>query len=55
MRAATVNRPSSASRWRRNVYVYGTAAVRVNSTFIVQSIYAAIQEYGAFARPAWLD
>jgi transcriptional regulator with XRE-family HTH domain len=55
VRAATVNRPSSASRWRRNVYVYGTAAIRVDSTFIVQSIYGAIQEYGGFDRPAWLD
>jgi hypothetical protein len=55
VRAATVNRPSSASRWRRNVYVYGTAAVRVDSTFIVQSIYGAIQEYGGFERPAWLN
>ena len=55
LRTATVNRPSSASRWRRNVYVYGTAAVRVDSTFLVQSIYGAIQEYGGFERPAWLD
>ena len=44
-----------ASRWRRNVYVYGTAAVRVDSTFLVQSIYGAIQEYGGFERPEWLD
>jgi transcriptional regulator with XRE-family HTH domain len=55
LRTATVNRPSSASRWRRNVYVYGTASVRVDSTFLVQSIYGAIQEYGGFERPAWLD
>jgi hypothetical protein len=55
LRSATVNRPSSASRWRRNVYVYGTAAIRVDSTFLVQSIYGAIQEYGGFERPEWLD
>jgi hypothetical protein len=55
VRAATVNRPSSASRWRRNVHVYGTAATCVYSTFIVQSIYGAIQEYAGFERPAWLD
>jgi hypothetical protein len=55
LRSATVNRPSSASRWRRNVHVYGTAAVRVDSTFLVQSIYGAIQEYGGFERPEWLD
>jgi hypothetical protein len=29
--------------------------VRVDSTFIVQSIYGAIQEYGGFERPAWRD
>jgi hypothetical protein len=55
LRSATVNRPSSASRWRRNVHVYGTASVRVDSTFIVQSIDGAIQEYGGFERPDWLD
>ena len=54
LRAASVNRPSSASRWRRNVLVYGTARV-VHSTFLVQSIYGAIQEYAGFARPEWLD
>jgi hypothetical protein len=27
----------------------------VDSTFLVQSIYGAIQEYGGFERPAWLD
>jgi transcriptional regulator with XRE-family HTH domain len=55
VRAATVNRPSSASRWRRNVHVYGTAATCVHSTFIVQSIYGAIQEYAGCERPEWLD
>ena len=55
IRAATVNRPSSASRWRRNVLTYGTATTCVYSTFIVQSIYGAIQEYAGFERPEWLD
>ena len=55
LRAASVNRPSSASRWRRNVHIHGTAALCVHSTFLVQSIYGAIQEYGGFERPAWLD
>jgi len=54
-RTATVNRASSASRWRRNVLVYGTASTCVHSTFIVQSIYGAIQEYAGFDRPEWLD
>ncbi len=55
LRAATVNRPSSASRWGRNVLVYGTARLCVHSTFLVQSIYGAIQEYAGFDRPEWLD
>lgn len=56
LRAATVNRPSSASRGRRgNVLPYGTARVCVYSTFIVQSIYGAIQEYAGIDRPEWLD
>jgi transcriptional regulator with XRE-family HTH domain len=55
LRRASVNRPSSASRWRRNVLVYGTASLRVHSTSLVQSIYGAIQEYGGFERPEWLD
>jgi hypothetical protein len=55
LRAATVNRPSTASRWGRNVLVYGTARLSVHSTFLMQSIYGAIQEYAGFDRPAWLD
>jgi transcriptional regulator with XRE-family HTH domain len=55
LRAASVNRPSSASRWRRNILVHGTACLRVDSTPLVQSIYGAIQEYAGFDRPEWLD
>jgi transcriptional regulator with XRE-family HTH domain len=55
LRTATVNRPSSASRWGRNVLVYGTARLCVHSTFLIQSIYGAIQEYAGFERPEWLD
>ena len=54
LRAASVNRPSKASRWRRNVLPYGTARVAVHSTEIVQSIYGAIQAYGGFEREAWV-
>ncbi len=53
LRAASVNRPSKASRWRRSVLLYGTARVAVHSTEIVQSIYGAIQAYGGFEREAW--
>jgi len=55
LRGASVNRPSKASRWRRNVLVYGTAQVAVHSTFITQSIFGAIQEYVGIDRPEWLD
>jgi hypothetical protein len=55
LRAAAVNRPSSASRFRGNTLPFGTARVCVHSTFIVQSIYGAIQEYAGIERPEWLD
>jgi transcriptional regulator with XRE-family HTH domain len=55
-RAPTVNRPSRASRLRRgHVLPYGTARVVVYSTFIVQSIYGALQEYAGIDRPEWVD
>jgi hypothetical protein len=51
-----VNRPSSASKHRKgHVLPYGTARLSVHSTFIVQSIYGAIQEYSGIDRPEWLD
>jgi hypothetical protein len=55
LRAATVNRPSSASKGRRRQLLFGTLRIQVNSTFIVQSIYGAIQEYAGIERPEWLD
>lgn len=56
LRAPTINRPSAASRRRRgHILPHGTAQVRVHSTFIVQSIYGAIQEYAGVKRPEWLD
>ena len=56
LRAAAVNRASSASkRLKGNILPYGTARVAVHSTFIVQSIYGAIQEYAGIDRPEWLD
>jgi transcriptional regulator with XRE-family HTH domain len=55
-RAPVVNRVSSASKLRRgHVLRYGTARLVVNSVALVQSIYGAIQEYGGFDRPEWLD
>ena len=56
LRRAVVNRPSSASKRRKgHVLPYGTGRVGVHSTFIVQSIYGAIQEYAGIDRPEWLE
>jgi hypothetical protein len=56
LRAPAVNRLSSASkRLKGHILPYGTARVAVHSTFIVQSIYGAIQEYARIDRPEWLD
>jgi transcriptional regulator with XRE-family HTH domain len=55
-RSPTVNQPSVASRRRRgHVLPYGTARLAVYSTFIVQSIFGAIQEYAGASRPEWVD
>jgi AcrR family transcriptional regulator len=51
----TVNRYSKASKRRRRTLPYGTARIIVHSTFIVQSIYGAIQEYAGINRPEWVD
>jgi DNA-binding transcriptional ArsR family regulator len=56
MTKTTVNRYSrSSKRTRVNKLPYGTCRVTVHSTRVVQHIYGAIQEYGRFERPEWLD
>ena len=55
LRKSVVNRPSAASKGVRKRLPYGTAHVTVHSTFLVQSIFGAIQEIGGFERPEWLD
>jgi hypothetical protein len=55
LRKASVNRPSRASKGVRAPLLHGTARIAVSSTFIVQSIYGAIQEYAGCERPEWLD
>jgi hypothetical protein len=56
IRTPAINRLSTASkRLKGHVLPYGTARVTVHSTFIVQSIYGAIQEYAGIDRPEWLD
>ena len=55
LRTSTVNRASRASKGVRRPLLHGTAQLRVGSTWIVQSIYGAIQEYAGFERSEWLD
>jgi hypothetical protein len=53
---STVNRYSCASkRTRINRLPYGTCRLTFYSTRAAQHIYGAIQEYGGFERPEWLD
>lgn len=48
--------PTSSSGRRRHKLPYGVCTLRVKrSTAIVQHIYGAIQEYGGFEQPRWLD
>jgi hypothetical protein len=51
----TVNRYSRASARTRRTLPYGTARIVVHSTFILQTIYGAIQEYAGTERPEWID
>jgi hypothetical protein len=53
LRAAAINRPSSASKGVRKPLVHGTARIAVHSTRLVQTIYGAIQEYAGIERPEW--
>jgi hypothetical protein len=48
-------KPTSSSGLKRNKLPYGVCTVRVHSTQIVQHIFGAIQEYGGFDEPRWLD
>ena len=51
-----VNTYSRASkRTRTGKLPYGTCRMTLHSTRAVQHIYGAIQEYGGFERPEWLD
>jgi UDP-N-acetylmuramoylalanine-D-glutamate ligase len=56
LRKSIVNVFSKYSKKKRlGRLPYGTAALHVHSTRIVQTIYGSIQEYGGFDRPEWLD
>jgi hypothetical protein len=47
--------PTSSSGQKRNKLPYGVCTLTVHDTRIVQHIYGAIQEYGGFEEPRWLD
>jgi hypothetical protein len=47
--------PSSSSGRKRNKLPYGVCTLALGDTRIVQHIYGAIQEYGGFEEPRWLD
>jgi predicted transcriptional regulator len=56
LRKSMVNVYSRHSQKKRmNKLPFGTTALVVHSTRIVQTIYGSIQEYGGFDRPEWLD
>jgi hypothetical protein len=56
LRKTVVNVYSKYSQKKRqNRLPYGTTALVVNDTRILQTIYGSIQEYGGFERPEWLD
>lgn len=55
LRTSTVNRASRSSKGVRRPLVHGTAQLRVGSTWTVQSIYGAIQEYASCTRDEWVD
>jgi transcriptional regulator with XRE-family HTH domain len=54
LRRSVVNRPSRVSQRKRRTLFYGTVRVAVSSTFIVQSIFGAIQTYAGLWRSEWL-
>ena len=55
LRGSHVNVYSKRSqKKRRNRLPYGTCALAVHRTRVVQSIYGGIQEYHGFERPEWL-
>jgi len=56
LRKSIVNTFSKYSQKKRvGRLPYGTSALCVHSTRIVQTIYGSIQEYGGFDLPEWLE
>jgi hypothetical protein len=56
LRGHTLNhRPTSSSGKKRNRLPYGVCTLTVHRTQVVQHIFGAIQDYGDFEEPRWLD
>jgi hypothetical protein len=51
----TIHMPTSSSGRARNKLPYGVCTLRVHSTWMLQHIYGAIQQYAGFEEPRWLD
>jgi hypothetical protein len=47
--------PTSSSGRAKSKLPYGVVRLSVHRTSMVQHIYGAIQEYGGFDEPSWLD
>ena len=47
--------PTSSSGRAKTRLQYGVCFLIVHRTWVVQHIYGAIQEYGGFEEPRWLD
>jgi hypothetical protein len=56
VRKHTLNHlPTSSSGRAKTRLPYGVCFLIVDRTWVVQHIYGAIQEYGGFDEPRWLD
>jgi hypothetical protein len=56
VRKHTLNHlPTSSSGRAKTRLPYGVCFLIVDRTWVVQHIYGAIQEYGGFEEPRWLD
>jgi hypothetical protein len=47
--------PTSSSGRAKNKLPYGVVTLNVHSTWMVQHIYGAVQEYAGFEEPAWVQ
>jgi hypothetical protein len=55
LRKHSLNAMPTSSSGRRKTLPFGVCTVRVHNTRLIQHIYGAIQEYGGFEEPRWLD